>query len=229
MAVGEGSMGPRVMGLICAAAAAGAVLTGCGNNNGDGGGTGNNPLPPPLPPLSPSQAAAATGSPTGALTQDQADRKALVARAKVSYDKALRAAVAAVPASKPVSAELEGSDVVGPRWDTQVATSDGTVRSVRVDAVSGKADPPRTETDEDGDDRRKLAGWLKKATVTAEQAARTATDKTKGTVTSIELDDSDDGKLMWSVDVVTPKDWNKTTFDVDATNRKVLREHVDAD
>lgn len=34
---------------------------------------------------------------------------------------------------------------------------------------------------------------------------------------------------MWSVDVVTPKGSNKTTFDVDATNRKILREHVDTD
>lgn len=159
----------------------------------------------------------------------QHGRKSRCYRSEVSYEKALCAAVAAVLDSKPVSAELEGSDVVGPRWDTQVATSDGTVRSVRVDAVSGKADQPRTESDEDGDDRRELAGWLKRATVTAQQAARTATDKKKGTVTSVELDDSDDGKLMWSVDVVTTKDWNKTTFDVGATNRKILREHVDTD
>lgn len=224
MAVGEPSMGLRAIGLMCAAATAGTMLTGCGNDNGDGGGTGNL-----VPPSQAAPAAATSASPTGALTQDQADRKALVPRAKVRYDKALRAAVAAVPDSKPVAAELEGSDVVGPRWDTQVATSDGTVRSVRVDAVTGKADQPRTESDEDGDDRRELAGWLKRATVTAEQAARTATDKKKGTITSIELDDSDDGKLMWSVDVVTTKDWNKTTFDIDATNRKILREHVDTD
>ena len=159
----------------------------------------------------------------------QHGRKSRCYRSEVSYEKALCAAVAAVLDSKPVSAELEGSDVVGPRWDTQVATSDGTVRSVRVDAVTGKADQPHTESDEEGDDRRELAGWLKRATVTAEQAARTATDKKKGTVTSIELDDSDDGKLMWFVDVVTTTDWNKTTFDIDATNRKILREHVDTD
>ncbi|MBL1104298.1 PepSY domain-containing protein [Streptomyces sp. 5-8] len=52
---------------------------------------------------------------------------------------------------------------------------------------------------------------------------------TKGTVTAVELEDSDGGTPTWSVDVVTTDDWNKTTFDIDATDGKILREHVDRD
>ncbi|WP_251096261.1 PepSY domain-containing protein [Streptomyces sp. Caat 7-52] len=92
--------------------------------------------------------------------------------------------------------------------------------------LAGKA---RTESDQDTDDKSELADWLKKATVTARQAAQTATDKTRGTVTAVELEDSDGGTPTWSVDVVTTDDWNKTTFDIDATDGKILREHVDRD
>ncbi|WPO69455.1 PepSY domain-containing protein [Streptomyces sp. KN37] len=133
-----------------------------------------------------------------------------------------------MPKSKPVSIELKGP-VDKPTWETEVATTDGAAHTVRVDAVTGKADKAQAKKDEDADDKRELADRLRKATVTAQQAAETATGKTKGTVSSIELEDSDGGAPKWSVDVVTTDDWNKTTFDIDATNRKILREHVDKD
>ncbi|MGW1373838.1 PepSY domain-containing protein [Streptomyces sp. NPDC002446] len=213
--------GPRAVGLVCAAAAAGALLSGCANDDTSRRGSAAAASPAAAQPTR-------TASPTGGLTEDQSERKALIPTAKVDYDQALRAAVAAVPASKPVSAELEGSSG-GPTWDTEVAASDGAVHRVRVDAVSGKAGQPQAETGQDADDRRALAARLGKATVTAQQAAQTATAKTKGTVSSIELDGSDSGTVNWSVDVVTTNDWNKTAYDIDATDRKVLREHADTD
>ncbi|MFD0395773.1 PepSY domain-containing protein [Streptomyces nogalater] len=166
-------------------------------------------------------------APSGNLTEDQQERKALVPKAKTGYEQALSAAVGAVPDSKPVSVELKGSPD-SPRWEAEVATGDGTAHTVSVDAVGGKAGQARAE-DKDSDDKRELADLLKKATVTPQQAAQTATGKTKGTVTAVELDDDDGGTPKWSVDVVTTDDWNKTTFDIDATNRKILREHVDRD
>ncbi|WP_282791983.1 PepSY domain-containing protein [Streptomyces sp. CC224B] len=213
----------RGAGLLCAAAAAAALLTGCGDDDKDKGtetgAAGTSKAPP--------TAASATAS-GGALTEDQSERKELVPKAKVGYDKALSAAVAAVAKSKPVSTELKGP-ADKPVWETEVATADGTAHTVRVDAVTGKADKAQAKADDDADDKRELAGWLDKATVSPEQAAQTATGKTKGTVTSVELDDTDKGTPKWSVDVVTTDDWNKTTYDIDATNRKVLREHVDRD
>ncbi len=210
----------RGAGLICVAAVAGALLTGCGSDDGDAAKTGAS-----------TAGRAASPSPTdgSTLTDDQRERQALVPQAKVGYDKALDAAVATVDKSKPVSIELDGTPDK-PTWEAEVATSDGAAHTVHVDAVTGKAGQPQADTDQDQDDRRELADLLKKATVTPQQAAQTATDKTKGTVTSVELDDSDNGaKVLWSVDVVTTDDWNKTTFDIDATNREILREHVDRD
>lgn len=204
---------------MCAALAAGTLLTGCGDDGGDDR----------AKKADAAQAVPKAAAPSSsALTEDQSERKALVPKAKVGYDKALNTAVKAVDRSKPVSIELKGP-ADKPSWHAEVATSDGSAHTVRVDAVTGKADAAQAKSDQDADDKSELANWLKKAKVTPEQAAQTATDKTKGTVSSVELDDNDKGAAIWSVDVVTTDDWNKTTFDVDAANRKILREHVDRD
>ncbi|WP_110944676.1 PepSY domain-containing protein [Streptomyces niger] len=218
--------GLRAAGLVCAVAVAGALITGCGDDKSGGGDGSSSPSA-----SGGGKSAAATASPTasGKLTEDQSERKALIPKAKITYDKALSAATGAVSGSKPVKAELKRGTGNKPVWETEVATTDGTKSMVTVDAVSGKAAKPRTDSGEDDDDKAKLAGWLKKAEVTAQQAAQVATDKKKGKVSSIELDDNDQGKEIWSVDVVTTDDWNKTTYDIDASNKKVLRTHVDTD
>ncbi|MEU8954160.1 PepSY domain-containing protein [Streptomyces sp. NPDC048518] len=115
-----------------------------------------------------------------------------------------------------------------PQWVAEVAEKDGTVHKVHIDAVSGKVISSDPDKDQDADDKRELAGWLAKAKKTPQDAAKTATDKKKGTVTSVSLDDTDSGSLVWSVDVVTD-DWNKTDFDVDAVKGDITREHVDRD
>ncbi|MFK8849866.1 PepSY domain-containing protein [Streptomyces sp. Ac-502] len=218
----------RGAGAVCAVAAAGALLAGCGD---DGGGGGKESSPSASASASAPSASPSAGESSGAsgqMTEDQRSRKALVPEAKVSYDKALKAATEAVAGSKPVSVELKRGAGGKPEWHAKVAASDGTESTVRVDAVTGEADKPQTKN-EDGDDKKELADRLARATVTARQAADTATGKKSGTVTAVELDTNDQKKEIWSVDVVTTDDWNKTTFDVDAKDRKILREHVDRD
>ncbi|MFD5393767.1 PepSY domain-containing protein [Streptomyces sp. NPDC127097] len=215
--------GPRTIGLVCAVAAAGALLSGCGNSGSDTAG--------PQKSAAPSRAVPATAaSPSGSLSADQAQRKALIPKAKTDYQQALKAAIAAVPSSEAIAAELKGTPA-SPYWDTVVGTTDGKAYEVRVDAVSGQAQKPQPQSD-DPDDKQQLAARLSKATVTAQQAAETATEKTKGTVTTIELGDADHGNndtVAWTVGVVTTDDWNETTYEIDATNRKVLWMHVDQD
>ncbi|MBB4889626.1 PepSY domain-containing protein [Streptomyces netropsis] len=82
------------------------------------------------------------------------------------------------------------------------------------------------KADPDGD-KQELADLPGKAKVSPRDAAATALGRTKGTVTSVELDETDADAVIWSVDVMTTGDWNKTTFDVDAAHRRILREHVD--
>ncbi|UZI33318.1 PepSY domain-containing protein [Streptomyces sp. VB1] len=116
----------------------------------------------------------------------------------------------------------------GPVWVAEVAEKDGTVHTVRINAVDGKVIEARVDADQDADDKKQTADRLAQATQTPQQAAKVATEKKKGTVTSVGLDDNEGGGVVWQVDVVG-SDWKKTTFDVDAKNDTIVREETDND
>ncbi|MFF2717344.1 PepSY domain-containing protein [Streptomyces sp. NPDC058011] len=133
------------------------------------------------------------------------------------------------PATTGSSSASPGAE--GPVWVAEVAEKDGTVHTVRINAVDGKVIEARVDADQDAEDKKQTADRLAQATQTPEQAAKVATEKKKGTVTSVGLDEADgnDGSsVVWSVDVVG-SDWKKTTFDVDAKNDTIVREETDND
>lgn len=241
----------RLVGALCAVAASAALVTGCGSDSDKASSEATSKAAKTVPKEAPSESPTSSAS----LTQDQQDRKALLADTKVTYDKAASAAVDKVPGGKLTDLDLEGVDddkdddgedddtsaspsasaspspsgsSAGPQWVAEVAEKDGTVHDVRIDAVSGKVISSAPDKDQDADDKKETADWLARVKQTPEQAAKAATDKKKGTVTSIGLDDNDDKTLVWSVDVVTD-DWNKTDFDIDAVKGGITREHVDRD
>ncbi|MFD4034552.1 PepSY domain-containing protein [Streptomyces sp. NPDC058637] len=115
----------------------------------------------------------------------------------------------------------------GPKWIAKVVEKDGTAHTVTIDAVSGDVIESVPDEDQTDADKQELADWLTKATQTPQQAAKVATDKTKGTVTSVNLDENDTQTLVWEVDVVT-EDWSRTAFEVDAANGKITNEETDA-
>ncbi|MEU3898958.1 PepSY domain-containing protein [Streptomyces sp. NPDC045251] len=241
----------RSMAVICALGSSVLLMTGCTNAD-----TTRSSVAEAAQTTPATDTASPTGTSTGttspspseSMTDDQAERKALVPMAEVTWDKAADTAVKEVPDSKLVDLELKRTSAEAtastgspspsmpnpapsqgaPEWEAKVATADGTVHRIDIDAVSGKVFRTQAE-DQDADDKQQLADLLKKATQTPEQAVKAATDKVKGTVTHVELDENDDQKTVWSVDVVSTDNWNKTTLDVDATNGKILREHVDRD
>ncbi|MFF3833253.1 PepSY domain-containing protein [Streptomyces sp. NPDC002458] len=115
-----------------------------------------------------------------------------------------------------------------PKWVAEVVEEDGTAHNVTIDAVTGKVIDSSPDADQSDADKQKLADQISKATQTPQQAAKVATDKKPGKVTSIALDENDSNVLVWQVDVVT-KDWKKTTFDVDAAKGTITDEQVDND
>ncbi|MFI8949884.1 PepSY domain-containing protein [Streptomyces sp. NPDC053750] len=237
------------MAVICALGGSALLMTGCTNADTTRSSVAEAAqTTPPADTASPTNTTTTSPSPSETLTDDQAEREALVPKAKVTWDKAADTAVKEVPEGKLVELELkptsaEATSSTGspspsmpnpapsqgaPEWEAKVAAPDGTMHRIDVDAVSGKVFRTQAE-DQDADDKQEAADMLKKATQTPEQAVKVATDKTKGTVTGIELDENDDQQILWSVDVVSTDTWDKTTLDVDATNGKILREHVDRD
>jgi uncharacterized membrane protein YkoI len=252
-------LSPRTAAAFCALGTSALLLTAC---------AGAETTRADVAAAAPTSPSAGTGSPSGAttspsgsatspsstatsLTDDQAQREALVPKAEVTWDKAADTAVKEVSGGKLTEIELtkasdESASPSGsaspdasspaampsagsPVWAAKVAASDGTVRDVDIDAVTGKVFRSQADADQDADDKSEIADRLSQADQTAEQAAKAATDKTDGTVTAVKLDENDDQKLIWSVDVVTTDNWNKTTYDVDASNGEILREHVDKD
>jgi uncharacterized membrane protein YkoI len=233
------------MAVICALGSSVLLMTGCTNAD-----TTRSSVAEAAQTTSPtgSPTNTASPSPSASLNEDQAERKALVPMAKVTWDKAADTAVKEVPEGKLVDLELKRTSAEAtastgspspsmpnpapsqgsPEWEAKVAAPDGTVHRIDVDAVSGKVFRTQAE-DQDADDKQQVADRLSKATQTPEQAVKVATGKAKGTVTHVELGESDDQKVTWSVDVVSTDNWNKATVDVDATNGKVLREDMDTD
>lgn len=116
----------------------------------------------------------------------------------------------------------------GPEWVASVVAKDGTEHTVRIDAVSGKVLQSVEDQGQDAEEKSRTADRIAKAGQTPQQAAKAATAKAKGTVTSVDLDDNDKNVLVWSVDVVS-KDWKETTVDVDAASGTVTGEDVDND
>ncbi|MFE6974112.1 PepSY domain-containing protein [Streptomyces sp. NPDC057682] len=116
----------------------------------------------------------------------------------------------------------------GPEWVATVAAKDGTEHMVRIDAVSGKVIQSVEEPGQDAAEKSRTAERLTQAKQTVQQAAKAATDKQKGTVTSAELDENDKKVLVWSVDVVD-KAWREHTLDVDAATGAVTSEKTDDD
>ncbi|MFI2640026.1 PepSY domain-containing protein [Streptomyces sp. NPDC018610] len=225
---------------ICALGGSALLMTGCSSTS-----TGSSVAEA----AAASPTSTASPSPTKSLTQDQTQRRDLLSKTKVTWDQAAGTAVKEVSGGKLVAIELKGasgkakSSPTGtataatpnpapspgaPEWRAQVAAADGTVHWVEVDAATGKVFRSQAQPDQDADDRRKIADRLSKATQTPAQAVKTATEKTKGKVTAVSLDENDN-TLVWSVDVVPTDNWTKTTYDIDAAKGTVVREHTDTD
>ncbi|MFF3490557.1 PepSY domain-containing protein [Streptomyces sp. NPDC002795] len=214
----------RAVGVVCAVAASLSLLSACSSDEGDDTSSGAKESE-----SASQQDQASDATPTGRLNEDQAERKKLLSATKVDWDKAARTAQKEVSGSKLLEIELGDDKQGNPEWDAEIVASDGTSTDVRIDAVTGKVTGSASDKDQDADDKKENTDKLAAAKITAMKAAGTATDEKKGKVTSVALDDSDGGTTVWSVDVVTPATWDKTTFDIDAANGKVLNEHVDRD
>ncbi|MGW7053988.1 PepSY domain-containing protein [Streptomyces sp. NPDC054887] len=231
----------RVRTAVLCAAVVGVLVGGCGSGGDAATSHGAPDRQEARQTTSPSPSGSAR------LTEDQAARKALLPAAKVTADKAAATAVGEVSGSALLSVELKRSPrgtgaspsptgspspspAVGkPVWVAEVSEKDGTGHTVRIDAVSGDVLRSRTDAGQDADEKAERADWLTKVKQSPEQVAKAATGRKKGTITSMELDDTDSGDVVWSVEVVSTDDWSKSTFGIDATTGEVLSEDVDRD
>jgi uncharacterized membrane protein YkoI len=153
-----------------------------------------------------------------ALTSQAADASGSTARA--SFTEAADAALKAVP-GKLASLDLDHD--ARTTWDADVLGKDGKWHEVTLDASNAKVLSQRVDRDEnDGEDAAEGAA-LKKATVSATEAARKAASR--GTVTSVEFDG--DGTPTWEVEVV--KNHKEHDLNVDPQSSKITHPRADDD
>lgn len=237
----------RSLAAVCALGASALLLTACGSSGTDRADVAA--AAPTSPGATSATATSASPSASVSLSQDQTERKDLINATKVTWQKAADAAIQEVPDSRLVGLELKPTpaDVTAtpgtaspstpnpapspgaPEWEAKVATEDGTVHRVEIDAVNGKVFRSQAEQDQSADDKQEIVNRLNDATQAPDQVVKAATDKVEGTVTGLELDQDDNDQVMWSVDVVDNDTWVLTSVDVDAASGEVLREQVERD
>ncbi|KOT97748.1 PepSY domain-containing protein [Streptomyces ardesiacus] len=243
----------RSLAVIGALGTSALLLTACTNADTNRSSVAE-AAPTGSPTATESMSKSPSGSATASMSEDKTKRKDLVSATKVAWDKAADTAVKEVPGGKLVEIELKRTDADAtasptgsptgtaspgmpnpapsagtPEWEAKVAQSDGTLHRIDIDAVNGKVFRTMVDPDQDPDDKTQITDWLGKAKQTPQQAVKAATDKTKGTVTKVELDENDSQQVVWDVDVVDKSNWDKTTVVVDAANGKVLGQDVDKD
>ncbi|NEA90313.1 PepSY domain-containing protein [Streptomyces sp. SID7958] len=237
----------RSLAAVCALGASALLLTACGSSGTDRADVAA--AAPTSPGATSATATSASPSASASLSEDQTERKDLINATKVTWQKAADAAIQEVPDSQLVGLELKPtpSDVTAtpgtaspstpnpapspgaPEWEAKVATEDGTVHRVEIDAVNGKVFRSQAEQDQSADDKQEIVNRLNDATQAPDQVVKAATDKVEGTVTGLELDHDDNDQVMWSVDVVNNDTWVLTSVEVDAASGEVLREQVERD
>src|SRR5690606_2132246 len=132
----------------------------------------------------------------------------------------LDAAAAALKAAPGKIDEIELDDGV---WEVEIVADNGRWRDLKVDAGSGKVLSDRADDDDDDDD----AAAVRKAELSASDAAEAALKAAPGTVTAVEFDEHD-GRLVWEVEV-KGEDGNERELEVNASSGKVAFDDDDDD
>ncbi len=199
--------GRRLLVALVAAgvvAGGGATAFAAANAGGQGDGQGDGQVAPAGagPAVAESPSATPSGEPSGGPVT------------------VLDAAAAALKAAPGKIDEIELDDGV---WEVEIVADNGRWRDLKVDAGSGKVLSDRADDDDDDDD----AAALRKAKLTASDAAEAALKAAPGTVTAVEFDE-DDGRLVWEVEV-KGEDGNERELEVNASSGKVAFDDDDDD
>ncbi|MER6014507.1 PepSY domain-containing protein [Streptomyces bluensis] len=153
---------------------------------------------------------------------DNAEDAAEARAAKVTAAEAIKAALAEKSGTA-VKAELESEDT-NLVWEVDVLSSGNTWHTVHVDPGTGKVLGSHTEQ-EDADDAAEARAALRGGSVSAAEAAETAA--TKGTVTSVELEDEGSGR-GWDIDT-TGTDGAESEWTVSLTTAKLTADRSSHD
>lgn len=158
------------------------------------------------------------------IADDKAEDSSEAKAAEVTAADAINAALKHKSGTA-VSADLddEGTNLV---WDVDILTNGGAWHIVQIDPGTGKVLGSHADRDDDGDDAaetERIRATLKDSSITAAEAAEAAA--TKGTVTSVDLDEDAKNKT-WEINTTAP-DGTAHDWRVNLTNAKVTIDRTD--
>ncbi|MER6117554.1 PepSY domain-containing protein [Streptomyces sp. NPDC001743] len=235
---------------------AAALLTGCGQDSGDSStGTATSEAARAVP----ERTASASPSPSAALTEDQTDRKALLASTKITFDKAITTAEGAVKGSKLTELNLKGPGEADDDTDASAspsASSSPSAASASPSASASASTGPewvasvavkdgtaytvrvdavsgkvlQSVVDQDQDAEDKSATVDRLAKATQTPQQAAKTATGNAKGKVTSIDLEDNDKNVLTWSVdVVTKDWNKTTIGVDAASGAITSQKVDID
>ncbi|WP_431990829.1 PepSY domain-containing protein [Streptomyces albogriseolus] len=156
-----------------------------------------------------------------------ASRPEVLGQVEFSFDRAVREALDEVPRSKLFSVEVRQVSGPDPVWRTEVATDDGTLHVVRIDASLGRLLDTFEPPEQPPARKARTAAQVKAAKVLPEEAAEKA-DATAvenphyGKVTALRLTRGKEDEPVWSVAVMTIRPEHTHIYQVDAVTGDVI-------
>ncbi|MGW0496007.1 PepSY domain-containing protein [Streptomyces sp. NPDC003007] len=157
-----------------------------------------------------------------------AGRPEVLEQVEFPFDRAVRKALDEVPESKLFSVDVRQVSGPDPVWRTEVATEDGTLHVVRVDATLGRLLGTFVPPEQPPARKARTAELVKAAKVlpeeAAEQVAATAVEDPRyGKVTAVGLTRGREDQPVWSVGVTTIRPEHTHIHQVDAVTGEVVR------
>lgn len=143
-------------------------------------------------------------------------------RVEAPYDRAVRKALDEVPGSRLVSVGLTDVSAPRPVWKTDVATADGTVHEVRLDAVRAQLINTSVPAGQSAAGKARTAALVGSAPLLPEEAVKKVKAPDFGKVNDVRLEKGPDGRTVWSVTVTTIERGHTRTYEIDAAGGKVV-------
>ncbi|WP_432133744.1 MULTISPECIES: PepSY domain-containing protein [unclassified Streptomyces] len=162
-----------------------------------------------------------------------AERSEVFPQVEVRFDRAVRKALDEVPESRLLSVGLREPSETKPVWRTEVATPDGAVRVVRVDATLGRLLGSPEPADRRVDAEARTSALVESARILPEEAAETVAATAMesehfGKVTEVRLAKGEKGRTVWVVTVAAIEPGRTHTYQVDAVTSDVIADHAPA-
>ncbi|MFJ7150292.1 PepSY domain-containing protein [Streptomyces sp. NPDC100445] len=159
---------------------------------------------------------------TACQSQPPEHRPEALPQVEARYDRAVLTALSEVPGTKVFSVRVADLSSQKPVWLTRVAEPNGTVHTVRVDAIHGRFVDTSVPADQSSARKSRIAALIASAKVLPHDAVDKVKEPDFGKVTDVSLEKGYQGRTVWSVTIDTVQGGQTHVYQIDAVTSKVI-------